>query len=410
MTQVMNWINTWRDKVCSLWWMKRLEQSQSFWLSGILLLFLISSWMGNVVIAENGSIYYNLWYDKTSQLLRYCSYALMILAIFFNWLEKVYLFWPFILWTGVGSLAFLMSRSTELMIVVLITLSMAPLGVKKGLSLYIWVQGGVLLAGPLLVAFGVLPNPIMDADRLRYSLGFTWVTVAPVLLVFFSASLLYLYRKKISWMFFYLMIIVNTLLYLLTNTRMAFFSTFLILIVFAVRKFHPSWLRFSRSRPMLWFVLAVPVTLTLVSGLLAIFYTPSNAFERVLDGLLSGRLSNGAKAFHTYGLSLFGQPVQWVGYGAAFRPGKSVYLFVDNSYLNILINYGVFVLFAVLTWQSFMVVQAYRNRDEMAIILLLILACFSFVELRLLNPLYNPLLVASGQLFTMNWRKLYEGK
>lgn len=61
-------------------------------------------------------------------------------------------------------------------------------------------------------------------------------------------------------------------------------------------------------------ILWLPVVLTVIALLLAVFYQDTGVMAKVND-ILSGRLANAAEAWQKYGLSLLGQPITWTGQG-----------------------------------------------------------------------------------------------
>ncbi|WP_276812759.1 hypothetical protein [Faecalibaculum rodentium] len=387
------------DRLCGWFSETRIArfflEYQTLILCSILAFFLASSWAGNVMLIEAGSKYYNPIYDTVFLVLRYASYGAMGLCVLLSLLLGQYRFWPFVVYLALSWLVFFFSRSTEFMILMLAVGSMALVPRQAIFRILLAVQTVALTVIPLLAALGVFPNVIMDTERIRYSLGFTWVTSAPVVFVFASILFLYLYRKKLNnWIFCFLLQL-DIFLYLLTDTKMAFSVSLLVLAVAYIWWKRPDWLGFLASRWIRLFILWLPVLLTLAALVLAMVYSESNGFLSRLNAVLSGRLANASEAWNKYGLSLFGQQITWTGQGITYKPSQH-YLYVDCSYLNILLNYGLAALILVWAWCQAVLRHLYEKENLLLLAFFIIILCFSFLEVRLINPLYDPFVIAAG--------------
>ncbi|WP_276937223.1 hypothetical protein [Faecalibaculum rodentium] len=370
------------------------RQYQTLILCVVLAVLLGSSWLGNVMLIESGSKYYNPLYDGTFTALRYASYAAMALCILYALGLRQYRLWPFLIYAAVTGLVFFFSRSTEFMILMLAIGSMSVLPRKTLFRVVLIIQTAALTIIPLFAALGLFPNVIMDTERIRYSLGFTWVTSAPVLFVFASMLFLHLERRRLTGWIFVFLLQLATALFILTDTKMAFFTALAVLIIGLVWWQKPHWLNCLENRWVKLVILWLPVILTIVAVLLAVFYTDSGFMARLND-MLSGRLANAAEAWQKYGLSLFGQNIVWTGQGITYKPSMH-YLYVDCSYLNVLLNYGLVFLLLVFIWCRQVILDLYRRHDMLYLAFFVVILLFSFLEVRLANPLYDPFIIAAG--------------
>lgn len=379
------------------------RQYQTLILCVVLAVFLGSSWLGNVMLIESGSKYYNPVYDGTFTALRYASYAAMALCILCALGLRQYRLWPFVIYAAVTGLVFFFSRSTEFMILMLAIGSMAVLPRKTLFRVILVIQAAALTIIPLFAALGLFPNVVMDTERIRYSLGFTWVTSAPVLFVFASMLFLHLERKRLTGWIFVFLLQLATALFILTDTKMAFFTTMLVLVIAVIWWQKPNWLDCLENRWVKLVILWLPVVLTIVAMLLAGLYQDSG-FMAKLNDILSGRLANAAEAWQKYGLTLFGQNIVWTGQGITYKPSMH-YLYVDCSYLNVLLNYGLVFLLLVFSWCRQVVLDLYRRHDMLYLAFFVVILLFSFLEVRLVNPLYDPFIIAAGSYMGLAARR-----
>lgn len=379
------------------------RQYQTLILCVVLAVFLGSSWLGNVMLIESGSKYYNPVYDGTFTALRYASYAAMALCILCALALRQYRLWPFVIYAAVTGLVFFFSRSTEFMILMLAIGSMAILHRKTLFRVVLIIQAAALTIIPLFAALGLFPNVIMDTERTRYSLGFTWVTSAPVLFVFASMLFLHLERKRLNGWIFVFLLQLATALFILTDTKMAFFTTMLVLVIAVIWWQKPNWLDCLENWWVKLVILWLPVILTVVAMLLAGLYQDSG-FMAKLNDILSGRLANAAEAWQKYGLTLFGQNIVWTGQGITYKPSMH-YLYVDCSYLNVLLNYGLVFLLLVFIWCRQVILDLYRRYDMLYLAFFVVILLFSFLEVRLVNPLYDPFIIAAGSYMGLAARR-----
>lgn len=386
------------DSIQSSSLMRRWKKIAVPVLALLLFLFLLFSWADNMILSADTSSVYLPAFNLIFQILRYLTYGAMLVAVVCNLLAlRAYNLWTAGFIGLLGVIVFLFSRSMPLAILLIYLFAFAPLHFKTGLRVYLYTQTAILLGVVLLSAFGLLPDIIMDTQRARHALGFTWVTTAPILYFFVLLSLFLLKPKAVNSIAFPGLLGCCIALFFLSDTNFTFLATLTLLLVFGLYKIKPAWFSFTKSKWFYFCLMALPVVLSLLWLVLTISYSPDNAFLARLNGLLSGRIANSKAAFDQFGLSVFGKPIVWVGRTAG-NTTPSDYLYVDCSYLNILLNYGIVFWALVMGWCMLMVRQAWLRKDTWLLVTLFFLLLFSVYEVRLLNPLYNPFLLTFSRL------------
>ena len=83
------------------------------------------------------------------------------------------------------------------------------------------------------------------------------------------------------------------------------------------------------------------------------------------------------------------------------------YLYVDSSFVNILLHYGVILL--IIIWFSYyqLIKREYFNTIEMLVFVVLII--HSMFDPQFFELMYNPLLLLIGVSWTMGRHKYQEG-
>lgn len=240
---------------------------------------------------------------------------------------------------------------------------------------------------------GIIEDRIytQGANRSRLSLGYQYTTDSSN--YFFHMILMYIYIKKdkISWETMGVLALCSILLFKLTDTKSAFLFGIFALFVAAIMKVFGS-LRKNNVIYKAGAVLVMPI----ISGImicLSSFYDVKSQWMVSLDEVLNGRLALGYNAFNTYGIHLWGKPIQWIGGTRDYIKNSGDYNYVDSSYVQILLSYGVIffificLLFIVLGW------KAAKMNDIYIMMILIVIAIHSAFDPQLLWMAFNPFIM-----------------
>lgn len=243
----------------------------------------------------------------------------------------------------------------------------------------------------VLCLIGVFPNEyryrIASTGLIqnRYYLGFNYSTASPNFA--FHVSLAYLFYKqdKFKLKDAILILIPNTILYILTDTRAAYFEViFAILIFWIFKVIKRDWFKKVIGTISIW---AMPIFAG-AELYIANNYTTSNPVYVLMDATLSYRLSWVARALKAYPIGLFGNNITWEA--TAYSETSQL---VDMFYLRCAIQYGLIFLFVVII--GFMGVSAYFKLKEnyFGCVIILTLAMHSITDPQLLEYSCVPLLI-----------------
>lgn len=160
-------------------------------------------------------------------------------------------------------------------------------------------------------------------------------------------------------------------------------------------------LRSPSSRRMLSLVaLSLTALCVLVSLVVMLAYSPSNALMARFNEVLSGRLQYANFYFRTYGISLFG--FDYSGAPEIMGSGRIASTFlVDNSFQHLLLKFGVvvFVLFVFL-YCAYFYLSAKRCEFDAAAFGLLVMLLYGLAETNAIYIESNFCLVAAGAMVT----------
>lgn len=242
--------------------------------------------------------------------------------------------------------------------------------IKRGLIVYMMI----LFTTIILVRLNIIDNYVVTMqERIRDFLGFAYASFASYY-YFFTVLLYVCFRKdKLSYYELIIIEIINYYLFLLTDTKYSFFITTLLVLIIIIFKIKPSLKQKLIDFKLLKFLPYILLFITLFLVLM-----PENELWNKLDMLVTGRLSLAKKGLETFGISIFGQAVELIGYDISAMD-VSYYNYVDSSYIQILIKYGIVNLFIILMIYVELIDKAIRKNNVyllIATILILIVAVF----------------------------------
>jgi len=126
---------------------------------------------------------------------------------------------------------------------------------------------------------------------------------------------------------------------------------------------------------------------------LAYVYEEHIVWVEKINQLLTKRLMYGKIAFEWYDIKLFGQDVYEQGFGNGFEV-TGPYFFLDNSYIKILLEYGLFAFVIVLLMLILISKKAVNRNKNIIVLVLVSISIHSFMEHHLINIAYNPMIFA----------------
>lgn len=275
---------------------------------------------------------------------------------------------------------------------------------RRILKVSVWIRAVILTAVVFLSQAGVLEDFLFDiSTRARHFLGFTWTMYAPTTYLFILLCFLNIRRENMTIAEILLAELINYRLYVLTDTRSVFLVVTILLILaylMGLRIRHQKktdaerMFRICRRRVSFrwkWIAAAIPAVCCTFAILIHVLYSRYNPFLSRLNGKMSNRLQLGHAALEKYGVSLFGQPVKWVGWTR--HTVVSQYNYVDCSYMQLLIQSGMVMLFVVVMLYSYLMYRAAVQSDRYMQLTVLMICVFCISEPRLFEPAFNPFLL-----------------
>lgn len=326
-----------------------------------------------------------------TKLMRYGCYGLCMLKLLLDAAYERKRFIVFGIAAGLLVLSYL--GCTNITLVLYFTMFVAAEGIRSEwiIKIALACQLLMLLVTVGMSQFGIIENRVWEPTiRPRYFLGFSWVTTSAILFLFVMFEYIYL-RKGILNIIEYLVgIVISYWLYKMSDARMTFLVSVLVLTFFLI--FGKLIAKGRLTRALKYLFTVVPFVLAVFAIGMQYIYTPSNSVLVKINDFLTGRLKWGRAGIDDYGLHLFGTPIKWVGYDSDWKNGMK-YNYVDSSYLQIALEYGIVVLAVILILYAILIYSSIQNKNYHLCWILMIILVFCITEPRLVKLAYNPFLL-----------------
>lgn len=192
----------------------------------------------------------------------------------------------------------------------------------------------VTLATILLAFAGVIDMGIGHSfdGRMRNGLGFQYFTYPAN--YFFHITIMYVFLKKkyISIPETVCILGINSVLYYFTQTKAVYYEIVLLIVLCWLVRFF----KIAVNKKLRIWVTGSFIISAIAVILLAWYYDASKIWMYAVNALTSYRLSLAHQGLMNYGFSMFGNNIQFNSFLST-----SAYDYVDSSYINILLQYGV---------------------------------------------------------------------
>lgn len=277
------------------------------------------------------------------------------------------------------------SQSSSLVSMFIFMISARNVDSKLINRLYLIISATLLILITFGALKGLIPNYTYFRDGLsRASLGIIYPTDYASHIFYILCSLAYLRRDKFNWKDFVLFCGISYWVYLQTNARLNFICSLLLAIGMFVIKFDKK----GYVQKVTWLA---PTIGAVVMIFLTYIYDPGSRWLTFLNHILSGRFSIVNEVIHQYGIHLFGENVLQNGLGGPsglnFNSNFDKYVFIDSSYLRLLLMYGVICLIITI-WLISSLLK--KTQDKYLLVILLVVFVSGAIENHLLELAYNP--------------------
>ena len=262
----------------------------------------------------------------------------------------------------------------------------------------------IAVSGIVLWAAGegyILNYNFTEKGQYRHCFGFCYPLILPCYILNVAMMIAVMRKDKVSWTEIAMMILFGVMFYRWCKAELSGAMTIVVAVFLALVKI---WPKLLTSDFILWRILdGVAVVIYPLCIAISLWFTfkydASATWMSQLDEILRGRLRLQQSAYLNKGFSFLGQKIYFVGAGlyADGEIAQGTYDYVDNTYISILLRYGI--IFSVIALILVMVTMYYCYQKKMRIWLwmLSLWALHGLFEDKLHIAYFNSLILIMGQ-------------
>lgn len=227
----------------------------------------------------------------------------------------------------------------------------------------------------------------------RESLGFSYVTYASNFFLTIVLCWIYIFRNKRANIFLYIfMFAMNFYLYITTDTRAVYYIVNLVLLCGIIWQGKKTDI-FEYKNIKIISLLLYPV-FAISTIVISYIYNPQIKVLEKVNNMLSGRLRLGKEGLKKYGIHLFAQKIE---FKTTDYYGTGEYFYIDSSYLQIALKFGLLSLIVILLIFMIILNQALIEKNIMFVFVMLIIGVHSIIDPQLFDVVYTPFILLFGQ-------------
>lgn len=337
--------------------------------------------------------------NSAHQILKIGEYCGFYLCIFSELFSREFTLRSLSLFAMLAFLAIILTRvnGADLLITLVIAFASRHYELRSLLKFSMRIT---LLSVLLIItcSFIGLISQVSDSARNRVSLGFGWVTYLSHYYLELVMCYALLKGDKCRWLELTVYLLIDFIIYFETESRNSFILVIIFVVVFGCIKRFNCWNCDKRFAfvTALFYPLCAIISVFLYCGI-----SLQSQLGASLNSLLSNRLVLTQRAIDLYGIRPFGNPITWTAPSVS-SSGKydwSQYLYVDCSYVNILITYGWVICILLIIALAIVAYKATLRGGTLFGVVLIIFALHGIMDPQLLNLHYCALLLLFGNLF-----------
>ncbi len=326
---------------------------------------------------------------RITQLIRYTGYGIILFKLAKDIYDRNTMV-RFIVTLGLIAVGYVFNHNKVMLLYTLVVLAAINIESELLMKVYVIVQSILLAIIVWMSQTGLVLDYVgKSAVRVRHYLGFDHATTAPILFLFIIMEYLYIRKGKLTILEYLVGVGISLYFYKLTDTNMAFWIcvgtlTFFVATQLVIDK---GYITYTYR----YLLMIIPWLAAILSIWAQYAYKPENPNWIKMNEFFHTRLGLGYDAINTYGFSLFGQNIIWIG--SSYKADTTGYNYVDCSYLQIALQQGLVFLCIVLVMYSYIIFRMIEEKKYYGAWIGVFISIFSMTEPRLVNVVFNPFVI-----------------
>ncbi len=301
--------------------------------------------------------------------------------------------------------AWLTNRNVNILFFALLIIGAKEISFKRIVKVHLCTLGILLAITISASMIGIVDQVsyVIAGRRTRYAFGMTYPTNFATYIFYLILYYWYCRREKILYREIAIIAAIGVSLLLLCDARCTFICVLLTVIAMCYCKS-----RWKTDMISALLALSTPLAAVFWMGLTLLFDSQNNYFQKI-DDLVSSRLTCGKKGADIYGFHLWGQEISMNGNGEGILSKK--YFFLDSSYMQFGIIYGIVILGFILLAFLLIGYQARKDGEWVLLCMLALVSIHSMIEHHMLEISNCSLILAVfAERGIKTWQKEIDGE
>lgn len=335
-------------------------------------------------------------------------FLVMVKVSFFDKYSKIN-FFNMLIFSILTIVAAYFSRNYSLVILWIMVIGANNIDFEKIIRVFL-IASVILLLGTLIASkYGLIMNFTYTRNgKIRNSFGANYPTDFGAHVLYIVLAYIYTLRGKLDIKRGLLVLLVGFFVIDQTDARLDAYLIIIVAIVFFIYNIAVNSIQGNSKLSIIAYIMAFSVPVAFVSSnLLTYVYTPFNNIMYKLNILFSARLVLGKQAFVRYPIKFFGQYIQQIGAGgyngymSSSLGNNYNYFFIDSSFVNMLLSYGILFSGYLVILISLRLVTKVKQGDYVLVLIFIFVTISSVVDQHFLEVAYNPftLFIFSSMLY-----------
>lgn len=352
--------------------------------------------LGIYLFAKNieiSSVYHTIfWLPKALEVIRYVSYAMIIGISIFLTQYRYKVLWRYLVFMAFFLLISIKAKSVTILFNFMFIFAAKDIPLKHMIKYVITLQ--IIIS--TCIFMGCMIGLVEDwtyliAGRFRHSMGYGYPNAIPTVYFYIMLAICYLMQNRLKLWHVVLFESFNLILFYYTNTRTAFALTAISVVALWALKFKKTPLVSCRKTRFLYVHSVYLIAVFAI--IICYYYRATNPLLRTVDVFISNRLSMGHNALMINKLTLFGQRIQWYGFGGVGYTIDELageYNNVDCSYVKILLDHGIIMLTTAIIGYMYVANEELKKGNRYFCMALLFANLYALIEPRYIETGFNP--------------------
>lgn len=326
--------------------------------------------------------------EKVFSVLIYLSLIIVMLKIMLEKYskKKIIVLLIIIAWIF---LAIIKNSYLGLLYLTIFVIGAKNCSIYKITKIYFIISISIMTITIISSQIGIIENLIYYRGEIkRQSFGIVYPTDFAAHVFYIILAYIYLRKGNMRFFEYIVLIFIAYFIYKYCDARLDTISIIIMLIFcFIYQKFG------DKIGKNLIFKVFLISSFAIFSGMIIFLTINYNQSEKIyynINYTLSNRLLLGNNIIKENGISLFGKRIQMNGWGGTtIHKENYVYNYIDSSYIQILVLYGIIIYCIFLLAHTYFEYRAIKNNNLLLAIILMVIAINSIVAQHYIEIAYN---------------------